>query len=259
MPHSFHDGGPFVPLRSGRPVPARRAHGSGQSVWFGPAESWPGDADRLRSVVAGPVAGQPHAVLRIKRRSRESPARRAGRPRPAPPARLRSSSQWGVGHRRVTSISLCAALPRRAGAGRPRPSGAGHATRSRASGSLSDAQRSRKAGAAILRGEFGLCDPRRSQTTTGASVRLTSVAHTHPYSPRRRAQREHERRRVSGPRTCDLQGTRELVLDDQHRVGDAERRSLIMKISSGTAALAAIQTSAKDSAPSGNTTTFTVA
>ena len=30
------------------------------------------------------------------------------------------------------------------------------------------------------RGEFGLCDPRRSHATTGASVRLASVAHAHP-------------------------------------------------------------------------------
>ena len=43
------------------------------------------------------------------------------------------------------------------------------------------------------RGEFGLCDPRRSQATTGASVRLTSVAQAHPYSPRQRAKREYER------------------------------------------------------------------
>ena len=39
------------------------------------------------------------------------------------------------------------------------------------------------------RGEFALCDPRRSQAITGASVRLAYVAHTHPYSPRPRAQR----------------------------------------------------------------------
>ena len=30
------------------------------------------------------------------------------------------------------------------------------------------------------RGEFGLCDPRRSHATTGASVRLASVAQAHP-------------------------------------------------------------------------------
>ena len=52
---------------------------------------------------------------------------------------------------------------------------------------VSEAQRSGKTGAAIPRGESGLCDPRRSHTTTGASVRLTSVAHAHPYSPRERA------------------------------------------------------------------------
>ena len=45
----------------------------------------------------------------------------------------------------------------------------------------------------LHRGEFGLCDPRRSQATTGASVRLTSVAQAHPYPPRQRAKREYER------------------------------------------------------------------
>ena len=45
---------------------------------------------------------------------------------------------------------------------------------------FSEAQRSGKTGAAIPRGESGLCDPRRSQTTTGASVRLTSVAQAPP-------------------------------------------------------------------------------
>jgi len=49
----------------------------------------------------------------------------------------------------------------------------------------------------IHRGEFVLCDPRRPQTTTGASVRLTCVAQVHPYSPRQRAQREYERRPFS--------------------------------------------------------------
>lgn len=57
----------------------------------------------------------------------------------------------------------------------------------------------RKTGDAIPRGEFGHCDPRRSHATTGASVRLASVVHTHPYSPRRRAQRGYERRRFSRP------------------------------------------------------------
>jgi len=65
---------------------------------------------------------------------------------------------------------------------------------------FSEAQRSGKTGAAIPRGESGLCDPRRSQTTTGASVRLTSVAQAHPYSPRHRAERGYEPRRFSGPR-----------------------------------------------------------
>ena len=64
----------------------------------------------------------------------------------------------------------------------------------------SEARRSGKTGAAIPRGEFGLCDPRRPHVTTGASVRLTSVAQPHPYSPRRRAEREYELRRFSGPR-----------------------------------------------------------
>ena len=57
----------------------------------------------------------------------------------------------------------------------------------------SSGRRSWKTGGAIPRGEFGLCDPRRSQATTGASVRLTSVAQAHPYSPRYRAKREYER------------------------------------------------------------------
>ena len=73
------------------------------------------------------------------------------------------------------------AAARRAGAGRPRPLERGVAPRSR------------KTGGAIPRGEFGPCDPRRSHATTGASVRLASVVHTHPYSPRRRAQRAYER------------------------------------------------------------------
>ena len=37
-------------------------------------------------------------------------------------------------------------------------------------------------------------------TTRGASVRLACVAHTHPLSPRWRAQREYERRPFSGSR-----------------------------------------------------------
>ena len=49
----------------------------------------------------------------------------------------------------------------------------------------------------IHRGEFVPCDPRRTQMTTGASVRLTCVAQAHPYSPRCRAKREYERRSVS--------------------------------------------------------------
>ena len=73
---------------------------------------------------------------------------------------------------------------------------------------ISEAQRSGKTGAAIPRGEFGLCDPRRSHITTGASVRLTSVAHTHPYSPRQRAQRGYEPRRFSGPRKPAADGQR---------------------------------------------------
>jgi hypothetical protein len=77
-----------------------------------------------------------------------------------------------------------------------------------ASSLISEAQRSGKTGAAIPRGEFGLCDPRRSHTTTGASVRLTSVAHTHPYSPRQRAQRGYEPRRFSGPRKPAADGQR---------------------------------------------------
>ena len=43
-----------------------------------------------------------------------------------------------------------------------------------------EAHRSWKTGAAIPRGEFGLCDPRRSHATTGASVRLASAAQAHP-------------------------------------------------------------------------------
>ena len=59
------------------------------------------------------------------------------------------------------------------------------------------ALRSRKTGEAIPRDEFGLCDPRRFQITTGASVRLACVAQVHPYSSRERAQREYEPRRSS--------------------------------------------------------------
>jgi hypothetical protein len=95
---------------------------------------------------------------------------------------------------RSPSNSLSAALPGRAGAERPRPSGAGHVPRRVRS------LRSGKIGAAIPRGEFGPCDPRRPQATTGASVRLTSVAQAHPYSPRHRAQRAYAPRRFSGPR-----------------------------------------------------------
>ena len=89
-----------------------------------------------------------------------------------------------------------AALPRRGGAGRPRPSERG----ARCGAALRQAgRRSRKTGEAIPRGESGLCDPRRPQVTTGASVRLTCVAQARPYSPRRRAQRGYEPRRFSRP------------------------------------------------------------
>ena len=54
-----------------------------------------------------------------------------------------------------------AALPRRAGAGRRRPCGAGHPLRSLLR-HVRAKYRSRKIGAAIPRGEFGLCDPRKS-------------------------------------------------------------------------------------------------
>jgi hypothetical protein len=72
----------------------------------------------------------------------------------------------------------------------------------------SSGRRSRKTGGAIPRGESGLCDPRRSQATTGASVRLTSVAQAHPYSPRYRAKREYERGPFSRP-FDDAQGRAE--------------------------------------------------
>ena len=93
-----------------------------------------------------------------------------------------------------------AALPRRGGAGRPRPSGAGHVRRSPRFVPFSESAADGKTGAAIPRGESGYCNPRKSHTTTGASVRLTSVAHAHPYSPRERAERGYEPRRFSGPR-----------------------------------------------------------
>jgi hypothetical protein len=129
------------------------------------------------------------------RLSRVSPARQAGRPRPAPPARYAPAPKMVPATlARHPCGSLRAALPCRAGAGRPRPSGAGHVVRS------VRRLRSRKIGAAIPRDEFGLCDPRSSQATTGASVRLTSVAQAHPYSSRLRAERAYEPRRFSGPR-----------------------------------------------------------
>ena len=62
--------------------------------------------------------------------------------------------------RRLVNAGCSGCPPRRAGAGRPRPSGAGHLARSLAS-SLGRSQRSRKTGAAIPRGESGLCNPRR--------------------------------------------------------------------------------------------------
>ena len=61
------------------------------------------------------------------------------------------------------------------------PVGAGHALRRQASSQdPAEAGRSGKIGAAIHGGEFGPCDPRRTQLTTGASVRLTSVVQAHP-------------------------------------------------------------------------------
>jgi hypothetical protein len=76
--------------------------------------------------------------------------------------------------RDISRTALTAAHPRSGDAGRPSPleRGAGW------SGATW------KMGEAIPRGEFPTCDPRRSQATTGASVRLACVAHTHPYSPR---------------------------------------------------------------------------
>lgn len=59
------------------------------------------------------------------------------------------------------------------------------------------ARRSRKARAAIPRGESGLCDPRRSHATTGASVRVAHVVHPHPYSPRPGGKRVYEPRALS--------------------------------------------------------------
>ena len=94
----------------------------------------------------------------------------------------------------VLGSAFLVVVSRSAGAGRPRPLERGASARSR------------KTGEAIPGGEFGQCDPRRSHATTGASVRLATAAHTHPYSPRGRAKREYERDRFPASRKRDAAG-----------------------------------------------------
>ncbi len=61
------------------------------------------------------------------------------------------------------------------------------------------ALRSRNAGGAIPRGESGPCDPRRPPEHRHIGA-LGTCRPDHPYSPRQRAQREHERSRVPASR-----------------------------------------------------------
>jgi hypothetical protein len=70
--------------------------------------------------------------------------------------------------RLVTQHGAAAATTRGCGVGRLRPL------------ERAVALRSRKARAAIPRGDFRLCDPRSKQTTTGASVRLADAAQPRP-------------------------------------------------------------------------------
>ena len=64
--------------------------------------------------------------------------------------------------------------------GRPRPSGAGHVPAKPRFVTAHESPSEQENRRGDSRGEFGLCDPRRSHATTGASVRLTSVAQAHP-------------------------------------------------------------------------------
>ena len=173
-------------------MPARRARGSGASG----ESSSQGGVSRATPIASAPPwrVLSPASPTRCSASSADHGSRLRG-------ARGAPGRRHPRGSAPTRSRFRCAlparAVPALGGRGRLERATRREGTRR---GSPRDAQRSRKAGAAIPRGEFGLCDPRRSQTTTGASVRLTSVAHTHPYSPRLRAQREYERRRVSGPR-----------------------------------------------------------
>jgi hypothetical protein len=83
-----------------------------------------------------------------------------------------------------TLTSVVARCRARSGAGRPRPL------------KRAAAPRGRKTGDAIRRGEFRPCDPRRTHHHRRIGAPGVCREH-HPYSPRRRAQREYERRPFS--------------------------------------------------------------
>jgi hypothetical protein len=149
-------------------------------------------ADEARSGWGHPKAGAPSCVRpgHPDASAETAPPRRGApagifRPDADPLAALRRESE-GLRRRTraVTSRRRAGGRARRAGTARPRPSERGAASRSR------------KPGEAI-RAASSACVIRVRLMTTGASVRLTCAVHTHPYSPRQRAQRGSELSPVS--------------------------------------------------------------
>jgi hypothetical protein len=149
-------------------------------------------ADEARSGWGHPKAGAPSCVRpgHPDASAETAPPLRGApagifRPDPDPLAALRRGNE-GLRRRTraVTSRRRAGGRARRAGTARPRPSERGAASRSR------------KPGEAI-RAASSACVIRVRLMTTGASVRLTCAVHTHPYSPRQRAQRGSELSPVS--------------------------------------------------------------